>query len=353
MDENVQQGGGAVRPEGQPAPQQPQPASQPQVAYQPQTAYQAAPQQPAAQPEPRKRMSAGAKWAIGLGVAFLLLTLGSCALMMVALGDTDSLSLSLGENVAVIYIDDVISGTTGITPEPILDQLDQALEDDSVKAVILRVDSPGGTVAASQEIMMAVRRVAEEKPIITSVGDLCASGSYMVASQTDEIIAAPGSTIGSIGVIMSLVNAEELVDKVGLQFITLTAGEYKDAGSMYRSLTETETAMFKEQLALSQEQFVDDVAEGRGMTVEETEELATGWAWLGSEALELNLIDSIGNFDDAVDRAAELGGIEGEPGIVTYETVDPFSDLYLDLLGLIAPRDDIDAEALRRMGLPR
>jgi len=310
-------------------------------------------QQSVPQPEPRKRMSAGAKWAIGLGVAFLLLVLGSCALMMVALGDTDSLALSMGDNVAVIYIDDVISGTSGVTPEYILDQLDQALEDDSVKAVILRIDSPGGTVAASQEIMMGVQRVAEEKPIITSVGDLCASGSYMVAAQTDEIIAAPGSTIGSIGVIMSLVNAEELVDKVGLQFITLTAGEYKDAGSMYRSLTETETAMFEEQLALIHEQFVADVAEGRGKSVEEMEELATGWAWLGSEALELDLIDSIGNYDDAVDRAAELGGIEGEPGIVTYEPVDPLGDLYLDLLGILAPGNDIDAEELRRMGLPR
>ena len=96
-----------------------------------------------------------------------------------------------------------------------------------------------------------------------------------------------------------------------------------------------------------------DVAEGRGMTVEEMEELATGWAWLGSEALDLGLVDSIGNYDDAVDRAAELGGIEGEPGIVTYVSTDPFSDLYLDLLGILAPGNDIDAEALRRMGLPR
>lgn len=348
MDENVQQGGAANRPEGQQAfpaqgGQQSQPAPQSQVAYQPE------PQQAA----PKKRMSVGAKWAIGLGLAFLLITLGSCALMMVALGDTNSLSLSLGDNIAVIHIDDAISGTTGVTPEPILDQLDQALEDDSVKAIILRVDSPGGTVAASQEIMMAVRRVSEEKPIITSVGDLCASGAYMVASQTDEIIAAPGSTIGSIGVIMSLVNAEELVDKVGLKFTTLTQGEYKDAGSMYRSLTETETAMFNEQMALIQEQFVADVAEGRKMSVDEAEKLATGWAWLGSEALELGLVDSLGNYDDAVDRAAELGGIEGEPGIVTYEAVDPLGDLYLDLLGLIAPRDAIDAESLRRIGLPR
>ncbi|MDY0340606.1 MAG: signal peptide peptidase SppA [Coriobacteriia bacterium] len=302
---------------------------------------------------PRKRMSTGAKWAIGLGIAFLLFMLGSCALMAVMLGDTDSLSLSSGDGVAVIYIDDAIAGTTGVTPESILSQLDQARDDDSVKAIILRIDSPGGTVAASQEIMMAVRRVSEEKPIITSVGDMCASGAYMVASQTDEIITAPGSVVGSIGVIMELVNAEGLLDKVGLKFTTLTQGEYKDAGSMYRSLTETETAMLNEQMASIQKQFVADVAEGRDMSIEEAGELAIGWAWLGSEALELDLIDSIGNYDDAIDRAAELGGIEGEPRIVTYASSDPFADLYLDVLGLLSPRGDIDAEALRRMSLPR
>ncbi|MBN2247869.1 MAG: signal peptide peptidase SppA [Coriobacteriia bacterium] len=310
-----------------------------------------APQQ--SQPTPRKPMSTGAKWAIGLGVAFLLLILGSCALMVAMLGGSDLAPLSYGDSIALIRIDDVISGTTGTTPEYLLDQIDQALDDDSVKAILLRVDSPGGTVAASQEIMLAVRKAAEEKPIVTSVGDVCASGAYMVAAQTDEIVAAPGSTVGSIGVIMELVNAEGLLDKVGLKFTTLTQGEYKDAGSLYRSPTATETAMLNEQMNVVYEQFVADVAQGRGMGVEEVRELATGWAWLGSEALELGLVDTLGNYDDAVDRAAELGGIEGEPSIVTYEPADPFADLYLDLLGLVSPRDDIDVEALRRWSLPR
>lgn len=327
-----------------------QPASQPVPAAQPQPTPAPA---PAVQPAPKKRMSSGAKWAIGLGLAFLLLMLISCGLMFAMLGDSEFSSISFGDSVAVIHIDDVIAGTSGMTPENVLDQLGQAQDDDSVKAIVLRVDSPGGTVAASQEIMTAIRRVAEDKPVITSVGDLCASGAYMVASQTDEIIASPGSTIGSIGVIMQIPNAEELLDKVGVQFTTLTAGEYKDAGSLYRSLTETETAMLDEQLALIQDQFIADVAEGRGMTEAEVRELATGWAWLGSEALELGLIDTIGNYDDAIDRAAELGGIDGEPSIVTYEPTDPFSDLYLDLLGILAPGEPFDAAALQRTGLPR
>ncbi|MHB1017002.1 MAG: signal peptide peptidase SppA [Coriobacteriia bacterium] len=307
----------------------------------------------APQPTPKPGMSAGAKWAIGLGVAFLLLMLGSCGLMVAMLGDSDITSIASGDGIAVIHLDDVIAGTSGMTPEYVLDQLDQAVDDDSVKAILLRVDSPGGTVAASQEIMFAVRSAAEEKPIITSVGDVCASGAYMVASQTDEIIAAPGSTVGSIGVIMELMNAEGLLDKIGLKFTTLTQGEYKDAGSPYRSLTATETAMLDEQMGVIHEQFIADVAEGRGMTEGEVRELATGWAWLGSEALELGLVDTLGNYNDAVDRAAELGGIEGEPTIITYESVDPFADLYLDLLGILSPRDDIDAESLRRLSLPR
>ena len=306
-----------------------------------------------ATPQPKRGMSAGAKWAIGLGGAFLLLMLGSCALMVAMLGPSDFTSIATGDGIAVIHLDDVIAGTSGMTPEYVLDQLDQALEDDSVKAILLRVDSPGGTVAASQEIMLAVRSAAEEKPIITSVGDVCASGAYMVASQTDEIIAAPGSTVGSIGVIMELMNAEGLLDKIGLKFTTLTQGEYKDAGSPYRSLTATETAMLDEQMGVIHEQFIADVAEGRGMTTDEVRELATGWAWLGSEALELGLVDTLGNYNDAVDRAAELGGIEGEPTIVTYESADPFADLYTNLLGILAPGGTIDAAALQRTGLPR
>jgi len=326
------------------------PAQQAQPIYAPPVAP------PAYQPPPpeKKKMSKGAKWGIGLGIGFVVLIMVSCC-GSIALLSSDTSSLSLGDSIAVIHIDDVIQGgrSGSGSPEYVLDQLDQALADDSVKAILLRVDSPGGTVAASQEIMLAVSLAAEEKPVVTSVGDICASGAYMVASQTDEIVASPGSTVGSIGVIMEVVNAEGLLDKVGLKFTTLTQGEYKDAGSPYRSLTETETAMLNEQMAVVYDQFIADVAKGRGMSESEVRELATGWAWLGSEALDLGLVDSLGNYNDAVDRAAELGGIEGEPNIVSYEYIDPFAGLYNDLLGILSPADDIDAETLRRISLPR
>lgn len=122
---------------------------------------------------------------------------------------------------------------------------------------------------------------------------------------------------------------------------------------MYRSLTETETAMLNAELEAIGDQFIADVAEGRGMTEDEVRELATGWAWVGSEALELGLIDSIGNYDDAIDRAAQLGGIEGEPNIVSYEYVDPLAGLYDNLLGIISKANELDAESLQRTTLPR
>ncbi len=326
----------------QPAPQVPGEPQAVQPAYAP------------PQPEPKKKMSAGAKWAIGLGVGFVLLMLFSCIGSLLILG-SDASMFAIGDSIAVIRIDSVIQGASGGSgdPEYVLDQIDQALADDSVKAILLRVDSPGGTVAASQEITLAVRRAAEVKPIVTSVGDICASGAYMVAAQTDEIIASPGSTVGSIGVIMEVANVEELLNKIGVSFTTLTYGEYKDAGSMYRSLTETETAMLNEELATIGDQFIADVAEGRGMDEDEVRELATGWAWVGSEALELGLIDSLGNYDDAVDRAAELGGIEGEPNIVSYEYIDPLAGFYSNLLGIVSRANEIDAESLQRIALPR
>jgi protease-4 len=302
-------------------------------------------------------MSTPTKWAIGIVIVLVLLGLVSCAIiaLLVPTGDVASLT---GDSIALIRIDGVIAGTgtmyDGVTsPEYFLDQLDQALADDSVKAILLRVDSPGGTVAASQEISLAIRRAVEEKPVVVSVGDVCASGAYMAASQCDEIVASPGSSVGSIGVIMEIPNVEGLLEKLGVEFTVLTEGEYKDAGSPFRSITETETAMLERQLALVREQFVADVAEGRGMSEAEVDELATGWVWLGSEALELGLVDSLGNYDDAVDRAAELGGIEGDPYIVTYEPEYTFESLLWDMLGLAAPARSLDVDALRRYGLPR
>jgi protease-4 len=337
-----------------PVPPQAEQGVPPQQPYVPSAEGHAGPPYPPPPIPPKKKLSTGAKWGIGIAVAFVLLTCVSCAISATLLGDiTGESSISLGDSIAVIHLEGTIQGGTGLgaTPEYILDQLDKALADDNVKAILLRIDSPGGTVAASQEIALAVKRASEKKPVVVSVGDICASGGYMVASQADEIIASPGSSVGSIGVIMEVANVEELLNKVGISFTTLTTGAYKDAGSPYRSLTETETAMLNEQLTVIYDQFITDVAEGRDLPETKVRELATGWVWLGSEALDLGLVDSLGNYNDAVKRTAELGGIKGEPNIVSYEYVDPLSGLWSTLLG--AKAEQLDAETLRRIGLPR
>ena len=274
--------------------------------------------------ESPSRSSAG--WKIAVAVV-IVLALGFCGCFGLAFvaSFSDGPAWPTGDAVALIHLDGVIAGTGSIysgivTPEYFVDQLLTAEADPAIRAILIRVDSPGGTVAASQEIAMEMARIS--KPVVVSVGDVCASGAYMVASQCDEIIASPTSSIGSIGVIAQIPNVEGLLDMLGIEFTVLTAGEFKDAGSSYRSMTPTETALFEEWLDIAYDEFVRTVAEGRGLPVEDVEEMANGWIWPGMVAEEMGLIDSVGTFNDALDRAAELGGIVGEPRVVTYREPD-------------------------------
>ncbi|MFU8890308.1 MAG: signal peptide peptidase SppA [Anaerosomatales bacterium] len=308
---------------------------------------------PAAPPAP-ERSSTGWRWFIG-AVVVLLLAAFACSFVAFWAYDSGPTIRTSGGSVALLYLDGVIAGTGSvyngiITPEYFVDQLQQADDDPSVRAILIRVDSPGGTVAASQEISMEIARI--EKPIVVSVGDICASGAYMISSQCDEIVATPTSSVGSIGVIAQIPNVEGLLDTLGIEFTVLTAGEYKDAGSPYRSMTATETALFEEYIDVAYREFIDIVAEGRSLPADEVEEMATGWMWPGMVAREMGLVDSLGTFNDALDRAAELGGIEGEPNVVTY-IADDYSGLLrsligfgsrLERLGIFAP----DADAVRR-----
>ena len=344
-----------------PAPQQPAPAGYtpaPPPPYVPATPP-ASPQQPTypyqqqGADTPKKRNG----WVIALVVIGVLLLAG-CGGMAALFSTFDGFDMAggFGDSIALIHIDGAISGTGSsidgvVTPEDIIDQLDQAANDPSVKAVLLRIDSPGGTVAASQEIAMAVKRMSI--PVVSSIGDIGASGAYMVASQSDHIVAAPGSSVGSIGVIMQLTNLQGLLDKVGVEFTVVTKGDLKDTGSPYRSITTTEVALIDEQMTVAYEQFIADVATGRNMDVDDVRELATGWAWMGTEALELGLIDSLGNYSDAIDRAAALGSIDGQPNIVTFEPTLGLEDLAFSLFGFKSMLSPTDAAALQRLGLPR
>lgn len=323
------------QPYGAPQPGYP-PAGYPPYGY-PQPVYGGPPPQPVA---PRRRWVGWVIAAVILGLVLL-----GCVLPFVLLLSADDAGgPAFGEAVAVIPIDGVIAGTGDryggyITPEYLMDQLEQAVDDPTVRAIVLRVNSPGGTVAASEELAEYVRTC--DKPVVVSIGDVGASGAYMLASQADEIWAMPGSSVGSIGVIAEIPNVSGLLDKVGVEFQVITAGKYKDAGSPYRDLSDEERSLIQGEVDEAYDQFVDIVAKGRKMERSEVETLATGWAWSGQKAQELGLVDKLGTYSDALDAAAKRGGIEGEYEIMTYE--DPFGSLFGSLFSVSTRLDDIVA----------
>lgn len=334
-------GYGAAQPQAQPpvpgtpAPATPAPGT---PAYEAPVAGAPAPATPPpaymAPQEPRKRRVW--PWVVsGLLLVMLLFgCIGTAVMAVVNAGDGEIVG---GDKIAVIPLQGVISGSSSgqsgpVSPEKYRELLQRAQDDEAVKAVVLRVDSPGGTVAASEEIATYVKELRKSKPVVVSVGDLDASGAYMISSQATKIVANPGSAVGSIGVILEVANASRLMDKVGLEFKVITAGKYKDAGSPYRAITPEETAMLQSQIDEIYAQFINIVAEGRKMPRSEVESLATGWAWSGTEAKKLGLVDEIGTYQDALDLAAEIAKIDAYD-VETYEEND-FGDLINLLAGV-------------------
>ena len=317
-------------------------AQPPAATVPPAYAYGPGSQQGASTPVAKARSGRAWLWWL-LGIVLVLALCAGTTAVLTSLGGggkggRDGLAVG-GNTIAVIPFDGTISGTgaspTNITPESFLKLLERAQDDDSVKAIVLRVNSPGGTVAASEEIATYVKNAT--KPVVVSVGDEDASGAYMVSSQADAIVANPGSAVGSIGVIMEIPNASAMLDKIGLSFKVIHAGKYKDAGSPFRSLTPAETAMLQDQIDQVYGQFIDIVASGRKLPRSKVESMATGWAWNGNEAKKMGLVDQIGTYKDALKTAARLGHIEG-----TYQT-----DIYNDtssLNGLLSTLFGIESQ---------
>ncbi len=283
-----------------------------------------------------------ARWSTGKIVGIVLLCIfvlfvfsGGCFFIGLFSGGFSRTSYSTGDYIYEIRLEGVISadnysglfGEETVTPEEIISQLDEAEGNPNVKAILLRVNSPGGSPAASQEIYEEIGKM--EKPVVVSVSDTCASGAYYISCAADRIVANRSSSVGSIGVIMQIPNYEDLYEKLGIKYTTIKQGKYKDVGSSDRPITAEEMELFEAQLEEIYRQFISDVAEARNMEVSEVEKLATGWVFLGTEALELGLIDDIGNYKDAIDMAAELGGIEGEPNIIRQEISYSLIDLIL------------------------
>lgn len=220
-------------------------------------------------------------------------------------------SFSLGNKVGVVELRGAITDSKNT-----IEQLVIFAKDDSIKAIVLRVDSPGGGVGPSQEIYSEVARITQDKPIIVSMGSVAASGGYYVAAPANKIYANPGTITGSIGVIMEFTNVLDLMDKIGLKTRVVKSGMHKDIGSSVREMTVEEQALLQGLIDDVHSQFVAAVSEGRNLSEGDVRKLADGRIFTGKQALRLGLIDELGGLRVAIFEAARQGGIVGEPNIV-------------------------------------
>ncbi len=189
-------------------------------------------------------------------------------------------------------------------------------KDPNTRAIILRIESPGGGIAPSQEIYREIKRTIPEKPVLASMGAVAASGGYYIAAPASRIIANPGTITGSIGVISYFPNLQELLEKIGVSTVTIKSGSLKDVGNPGREMTDQEKAFLQGTLDQAHQQFIRDVAEGRKMTEEKVRSIADGRIIMGETALSLGLVDELGNFEDAVIAAVSMGNIVGEPELI-------------------------------------
>ncbi len=203
----------------------------------------------------------------------------------------------------------LLSGST-ITPDLVSNYLAKTESDTAVKAIVFRIESPGGEIVPCQEILWEIERVKETKTIVVSMGGMAASGGYYISTKADKIVALPTTMTGSIGVISQVTNVEGLLEKLGIQIETFKGGKYKDMYSGFREMTSEEKEIVQRMIDEYYESFVDVVAEGRGLSKEEVRDLATGQIYTGTEARELGLVDELGDLNTAIDLAAGLAGIE-------------------------------------------
>ncbi len=210
-----------------------------------------------------------------------------------------------------------------------IQEIESHRDNDRVKAILLHINSPGGGVAASQAVYEAVRSARARKPVVALLGPVAASGGYYIAAAADTILAYQGTLTGSIGVIASYLNTEELFRKVGLGVTVIKSGKFKDVGSSHREMTDDEKLYLGGLLDNVYVQFLKAVSDGRGMPLEEVEELAEGRLYSGEEALALGLVDRIGTYEDAVALAANMGGISGPPQIIKKRRRRPLAERLL------------------------
>ena len=237
---------------------------------------------------------------------------GISLLVVFATRSTDFVEIGNGgEKVGVIEIAGVITDA-----KDILHKIKQFREKPSIKAIVLRIDSPGGAVGPSQEIYRETRKTIKSKTVIASMGGVAASGGYYIAAGTDGIVASAGTITGSIGVIMGFTNFQQILRKIGLVPVVVKSGQYKDIGSPVREMTDNEREMLQDLVNNIHRQFVRDVAAGRGIDQDKLEPMADGRIFTGEEAKRLGFVDRIGNLEDAIEWAGRRGGIEGKISVV-------------------------------------
>ena len=249
----------------------------------------------------------------GLGILFIFMLVVFCGTFFYAYfsgGDSRVLSLFSGDVVGVLQIEGAIDD-----PRTTLTELRRFRQTPWIKAVVVRIDSPGGAVAPTQEIFEEILRTRKNKPCIASMGSVAASGGYYIASACDKILANPGTMTGSIGVIMQLGNIEELMKKVGVKGINIKSGANKDIGSPFQPLSQEGRDILQSVVDNVHGQFVSAVAKGRGMDEARVRKLADGRIYSGAQAKELGLIDEFGTLEDAIALAAKRVGLDEEPAV--------------------------------------
>jgi len=268
-------------------------------------------------------LKSGTKVFLGVSLVLLLTCcLGGAGFLFLICGfSSSSSSSSLWEpsgDIAIVEVKGPIYESQKVN-----EKLEKFRKNQSVKAVVLRIDSPGGAVGPSQEIYSEVKKLAAQKKVVVSMGAVAASGGYYIAAPATKILANPGSITGSIGVLMEHVEIDELLKWARINAEILKAGAMKDAGSLLRKLSPEERSYLEGILKNMHGQFLKAVSEGRNLPMEEVVKLGDGRAYTGEQALDLKLVDKLGNLEDAIQEAAQLAGIKGEPKLIKPEKPKP------------------------------
>ena len=243
-----------------------------------------------------------------LGVIALIL--GSFMFFIIKMLDPAS-DLTFADRIGVIPIDGTILESYSITS-----QLINFRKDNRIKAIVLRINSPGGAVGPVQDIYREIQKTIESKKVVAYLGGVAASGGYYIAAAANKIVANPGTITGSIGVIMEFVRFKDLLEKIGVDLVVRKSGEFKDIGSPHRELTDRDKEIIDSLIGDIQEQFVEAVANGRALPLEKVKPIADGRVFSGAKAKEMDLVDILGNFQDAVDAAKEMAAIDGDVSLV-------------------------------------